>query len=373
MTIQPIPAKVNIWDKDGKYQSKNYIVVDFVKTSIDSEGNICLVGNDADGKRVAIEAKRKQITRYAGKMSEYWRNHFLKKNGLTQRALNRNWRVSKAQSIQVDKVTDNDRRALKQSKGIAFSDNELADINALSAFNDMLVTIVSVDPDIEKIKIKANDLELELAINVFRAFSFYELPPMPESANEYNETRKLRTLTPYDSQLPNRSSLTEKTPNLSAYFAEDSKRFKLGGNLYVNFGLQQYGESIGEQIFRNELALFGLNPDHFPFENEEILKINEARPNPSDSPLHAAWAGEVTIEADGNGTVPRAVMLDIFKLVGNSESDSKPHYKTASDWQRSTEEDFFEDYKKGPVFYNSNKLFRHLIGLGFFGNNWIGE
>jgi len=369
MAIQPIPARINIWDKSEKYQTKNYITVDFAKTSNPIEGDVRIVGNDADGKRVTIDAKVKQITRYAGKLSDFWRNQFFKKNGLTKRTMSRNWRISNAPALQLDKVTDDDRRVIKQSKGIAFSDEEIADINAVSAFNGQTVRIVSVDPDTEKLQIEGNEKILELRVKVFRAYAYSELPALvSESAKKENETRKLRTLAPYQNRRPTRAMLASETPNLNEYLAKDAKRFQLGGNLYVNFGIQQFNECIGEQIFRNELALFGMDPDLFT--TEEILAINEARANEADVPLHAAWQGDITIQPDETGSVPRPVMLEIFKLV---DGDSNPQYRPGNKFIQSTEADFFDVYKKGPVLYQSNKLFRHLIGLGLLGNDWIGE
>jgi hypothetical protein len=366
MLSQKIPSKINIWDNSGTYQGKNYITVDFSKTKSDAENNWIVIGNDAEGKRVKIPAKRNRITLYAGKMSEYWRNEWLKNNGMTIRNQNRIWKIENAPKIDIVKLTDNDRKAFKSIKGMEFSDNEIEQISALSAFNGQSVKIESVDPDAASIRFHSDAADpktLEICIKVFRAYAFAELPPMSAQAAQENGSRQRRALSVYGVNAITRDFLRAKTPEITSYL----HRFRLAGNLYVNFGLQQLGECIGEQVHRSEMQLFGLEPSLFP---ENILKINESRSDPKDEPLRGSWSGEVTIEPNETGFVPREVMEEIFALVGDEEGDSCPHYFRGGKLIRTTVAEFFGDYKGGNVFYHSVTLFRHLVGLGYFGNDW---
>lgn len=321
------------------------------------------------------EAKREEEERLLQEQQEAARSEFLQDKGIKPRHLERDWMVAGVPNLDLDalwdkRTKDQTLRVLEQQTGRRFGDDELEHIAKLYTYNGDVVRIRDVDPSTGMAEIYSpvlgeDDSEF-VSVDVLKAFGDVRTPRIPDSASQSQERRKGRALRPYRDEPEfremgdlDRDMMSRMTPNLQRYMPNVS----LKADVYENFGLRRHGEPLGEQIFLDELQMFGIGGDDVP---EDAMRINRARPSPDDEPLRGAWSGYVTLAPDESGKVPLSVLSEAMELA----SDSRPQIRAGDRFAPVGREDFWQSYSRGPVFFSSNNLFRHLAGLGYFGNAW---
>lgn len=323
-------------------------------------------------KATAEDARKQEEERQLQQQTQQERDQYLSEQGVRPRSLKGEWEIKDVPDLNLDALGDprtkqQTLRVLKERTGRDFSDEELGQIAALHVYDNDRVKIKDVDPQTGMAEIYSPILGEEdsetVSMNVLQGFGS---PHMPQAALSQQRKRHNRALKPY-ANIPefqatgelDRLMMGKMTPNLQRYIPN----VKMSGDVYENFGLQRYGDPLGEQLFLDELKVFGLDPDVFP---EGTMRVNTARAQVGDEPLRGAWSGYVTLLPDESGRVPQQVLEEAMGIA----SDSRPQIEAGDRYMPVDRDEFWEAYRRGPVHFSSNNLFRHLTGLGYFGNSW---
>jgi hypothetical protein len=392
-----------------------YVNVD-PATGINPNGTWMLIGTDSDGKGVRMfDVPSKRIRPYQGPDSDYDAQRrarkqqeqekkkaeeeakarqqqeaqahaeedvFLGRYGLSRRKLRRPFYLSGIPSLKKESLSDpvaleQAVRVLKQQTGEAFTRQELGQVSDLALLNDSTVEVRRADPAAGLLEVFSPVLGESMMVSpkVLKAFSSTSAPRLPSEVAQL-ATRK--ALMPYRDEQGNipapselsREMLAARTPALARYIAANPDSVRLAGQIYENYGVQRYGDPLGETYFARDMGMFGLDADMIP---EDSMYRNPTRGLASDEGTRGSWTGEVYIYPEAGGRVPDEVIADAMDMA----QKSTPFVKVQGEWvkageegRRSLPEEFVKEYKGGPVMFYSTDLFRHVVGLGKFGNDW---